>query len=439
MTERNKNILLAVLIVGVISMTVAFAALSQNLNINGSASVQNLNESWNIHFAHISNTANEVKTSGYASADSSITVENTTVTVPEVTLKAPGDKVEYLFKVVNVGDITGYINVLNNIGVGTITYDSDETLTPEQKSSFQNDIQVTLTYNNPVEALQYNDTLAKGDEKELILTIQYVNRDSAQVLPTKDVTFTGISATITYGQDRTSLSGSGDVPSAPEVKTKTSFKGTIDTATQYSTTSVAQLGLLGVAYLDPTNLKTECDSDKVNSSTGTKSGCMKFYIYAEDSTSYTMILDHNTTATVAWNSSGKNSGGPVTVNASLTTDTAGWVGTTRLISAQEVVNITGTSWNATASRSSYFEGSQKSGQGTSAYAWLFDRTADCTSYGCSVADSSNSGYWTSSPNTGNSSYAWCAYSSGGVGNYYVYNSGSCGVRPVMTLSKSSIQ
>jgi len=216
MTERNKNILLAVLIVGVISMTVAFAALSQNLNINGSASVQNLNESWNIHFAHISNTANEVKTYGYASADSSITVENTTVTVPEVTLKAPGDKVEYLFKVVNEGDITGYINVLNNIGFGTITYDKDETLTQEQKSAFQNDIHVTLTYSNG-NALAYNDVLLKGDESELLLTIEYINRDSAQVLPTKDVTFTGISASITYGQDRTSLSGSGDAPASPEI------------------------------------------------------------------------------------------------------------------------------------------------------------------------------------------------------------------------------
>jgi len=218
MTERNKNILLALLIVGVVSMTVAFAALSQNLNINGSASVQNLNESWNIHFAHITNTANEVKTYGYASADSSITVENTTVTVPEVTLKAPGDKVEYLFKVVNEGDITGYINVLNNIGFGTITYDREEALTPEQKTAFQNDIQVSLTYNdNSKTRLAYNDELLKGDEKELILTIEYINRDSAQVLPSKDVTFTGISASITYGQDRTSLSGSGDAPASPEI------------------------------------------------------------------------------------------------------------------------------------------------------------------------------------------------------------------------------
>ena len=204
MTERNKNILLGVLIVGIVSMTIAYAALSSSLNINGSASVQNISESWNIHFAHIDNTANEVKTYGYATAVDSITLDNTTVTVPNVTLKAPGDKVEYIFKVVNEGDITGYINVLNNIGIGTITYAADETLTPAQRTSFQNDIQVTLTYNDASKtALAYNDTLEKNDEAELILTIRYVNRETEQVMPSENVTFTGISATITYGQDRT--------------------------------------------------------------------------------------------------------------------------------------------------------------------------------------------------------------------------------------------
>jgi len=64
MNERKKNILLAVLVVGIISMTVAYAALSTTLNINGSASVQNIDQSWNIHFAHITNTNNEVVTHG---------------------------------------------------------------------------------------------------------------------------------------------------------------------------------------------------------------------------------------------------------------------------------------------------------------------------------------------------------------------------------------
>ncbi|MBQ9181047.1 MAG: hypothetical protein IJ134_00165, partial [Bacilli bacterium] len=141
------------------------------------------------------------------------------VTVPHVTLKAPGDKVEYRFKVVNEGEITGYINELTNIGIGTITYGAGETLTAEQKTSFQNDIQVTLTYNDQLKTrLAYNDELKQNEEKELILTIQYIKRETEQVLPTSDVTFTNITASITYGQDETSKSGNGMAPSAPEVK-----------------------------------------------------------------------------------------------------------------------------------------------------------------------------------------------------------------------------
>ncbi|MBQ8892003.1 MAG: hypothetical protein IJ068_03975, partial [Bacilli bacterium] len=54
-------------------------------------------------------------------------------------------------------------------------------------------------------------------EKELILTIQYIKRETEQVLPTNDVTFTNITASITYGQDETSKSGNGANPSSPEI------------------------------------------------------------------------------------------------------------------------------------------------------------------------------------------------------------------------------
>ena len=193
--------------------------------------------------------------------------------------------------------------------------------------------------------------------------------------------------------------------------------------------------MLGVAYLDPTNLKTVCDAESASSTTGRKQGCMKFYIYAEDSTSYTMILDHNTTATVAWNTSGRISGGPVTVNAQLTTDTAGWEGTTRLITAQEVATITGNTWN---SSNFYFEGSEKSGQGTSAYTWLFDYTNGCTISGCNVADSSNYGYWTSTPNPNYAVHAWNVRADGYVNGYDVNNDYTYGVRPVLTIAKEDL-
>ena len=97
MNEKTKNILLGVLIVGIISMTVAYASLTQNLRINSSVKVQENSTSWNIHFKHLADTANEVK--------------------------------------------------------------------------------------------------------ELVLTIEYVKKDTNQVLPSKNVTFSNITAGITYGQE----------------------------------------------------------------------------------------------------------------------------------------------------------------------------------------------------------------------------------------------
>ena len=50
MKERTKNILIAVLIVGLVSMTVAYAALTQVLNINASAKVLSKSTTWNVRF-----------------------------------------------------------------------------------------------------------------------------------------------------------------------------------------------------------------------------------------------------------------------------------------------------------------------------------------------------------------------------------------------------
>ena len=73
----------------------------------------------------------------------------------------------------------------------------------------------------------------------------------------------------------------------------------------------------------------------------------------------------------------------------------------------------------------------------SKYAWLFDYTIDCTNYGCNTPDSSNWGYWTSTPKKDDSTQAWRVYRSGDLSRDYVTNAGH-GVRPVITISKSML-
>ncbi len=183
------------------------------------------------------------------------------------------------------------------------------------------------------------------------------------------------------------------------------------------------------------------------STPGTNSGCMKWYAFNDDDKSSTVnvILDHNTTAKVVWNSTGSNSE-MREVKTALENDTKDWKRdlNPRLIEANEIAKITGnTGWDASKENQPWFylDSNNKTltvnSTNKSKYVWLFDYTNECTSYGCNKADSSTKGYWTSTPYKGNSTQAWHVYSGDRLRNPFVTDAGS-GVRPVITISKSKI-
>ena len=200
-----------------------------------------------------------------------------------------------------------------------------------------------------------------------------------------------------------------------------------------------------IVYLDPTDLTKYCDASNSVSTTGTKEGCMKWYAYSDDGTNYNMILDHNTTATVAYNSTGNNSE-MKEVKEAFTTDTEKWNSSlnARLITADEVAKITSNtsfnSLNATNSDWFYLDSNNQTqtatSQGASKYAWLFDYTKECTNYGCNVEDSSNYGYWTSSPVHDSTNVAWRLIRGGTLHSDFVNIEIHGGLRPVITISKS---
>ena len=183
------------------------------------------------------------------------------------------------------------------------------------------------------------------------------------------------------------------------------------------------------------------------STPGTNSGCMKWYAFNDDDKSSTVnvILDHNTTAKVAWNSTGSNSE-MKEVADTLETDTSKWKSdlNPRLIEANEIAKITKYSTfdaSKTGQDWFYFDSNNQtrtaSSTNKSKYAWLFDYTDGCTSCGCNKADSSTDGYWTSTRKIDNSDKAWNVTDSGSLNFYYVTYPG-LGIRPVITISKSNI-
>ena len=209
----------------------------------------------------------------------------------------------------------------------------------------------------------------------------------------------------------------------------------------------------GIVYLDPTNLKNSCNALNSVSGTGTKTGCMKWYIYSEDNNSYTMILDHNTTsgAGVAYNSTNSN-GEMKEVKTALESDTSTWDKSlkARLITANEVAKITGntsfdektSTWDSDFYLDSNNETQVANKTNKSKYAWLYDYTSSCADYGCNIEHPvylgyNTYGYWTSAPVADNFGCAWTV---GRRGKLYhepkSYN--YLGIRPVITISKSII-
>ncbi len=241
-----------------------------------------------------------------------------------------------------------------------------------------------------------------------------------------------------------------------------------------------------VVYFNVDN-GTKCTSSEAVSATGTKSGCMKFYAFNDDGKdTLNLMLDHNTTALVAWNNtytndSGSkiNANGPKEVLDQLKNDTDGWKGTitptnytmdqtgqtsnakytidyssykARLITAQELAQITGnTPWDEKVAVNSnwyYFDSKTTTASTTCtdgnttecSYRWLYDRTNNnCTKYGClNNSDKETYGYWTASSRAANSNYAWRVNYNGNVISLNVDNNNRNGIRPVITISKSQL-
>ena len=243
---------------------------------------------------------------------------------------------------------------------------------------------------------------------------------------------------LTYDGDKVTIGGSSNSEdsSTPE-PTPTVHKPSV--------TSVSGATHKGIVYLNPTDLTEECTESNSVSTTGTKTGCMKFYIYDDSGDTYKMILDHNTTAKVAYETSGTyKEYEQASIKSTVDSDTTGWVGSPRLITANEIATITNTTtYDGSDSKWFYFNGTgdnkqtqASSSRGDNEYAWLFDYTNGCESFGCNTADSSTNGYWTSSPVSVRSYYAWRVRNYGRLNYSNVDDGDNYGVRPVITLSKS---
>ena len=198
---------------------------------------------------------------------------------------------------------------------------------------------------------------------------------------------------------------------------------------------------------------------------GNQTSCLKFYAFndTEESNKVNLLLDHNTTALVAWNSSFSNTSGPNELLTQLTTDTSGWstniltptnytspskgytvnyTTRARLITAQEIAQITkNNNWyESTRASWYYFDTLNQTTPTERKYGWLYDRTnTSCLEYGCLYnSDQETYGYWTVSAFASDSDGAWLVDCHGTVLDNYVGREDYSGVRPVIEVAKSSL-
>lgn len=188
MSNKVQNVLLGVLAVGLIGITVAYAALTQQLKIEGTAKVEA--STWNIHFESLVGAQTGYATLATDASKLAIQSGTTSMSGNLGTLKAPGDTITYTFDIVNAGDINA---TLGSYNITTPTCTSEDST---NATAVCNNLTYTLTYENG-DAIQVGDTLNKKTTKKAKLTI---SSNDTSVIATKDVAVGNINATFVYNQ-----------------------------------------------------------------------------------------------------------------------------------------------------------------------------------------------------------------------------------------------
>ncbi len=163
--RRTKALVVVVLLIVIAGLTVAFAALSTTLNINGTAYLDAAK--WGIKFENLSSPTKigSATTTGTAKIEESKAAEITGI---NVSLSTPGDKVTYTVDLVNKGTINAKID---NIEKTVLTQEQQRYLT----------FKVT---DRDGKEVSEGDILSKGETRNLTITIEFIKDLTKEDLPT---------------------------------------------------------------------------------------------------------------------------------------------------------------------------------------------------------------------------------------------------------------
>ena len=375
--ERSvKLLIISILFMLIAGLTVAFAALSTTLNINGTAYLDAAK--WGIRFENLSEPVKvgTATTTGTAKIEETKAAEITGINVG---LSIPGDKVTYTVDLVNKGTINAKID---NIEKTQLTSEQQRYLT----------FKVTDKSGNEVSK---GDILSAGETRKLTITIEFVKDLTKEDLP-KQTSTISLSYKLNFVQtdDKTTSVSQGGNEKAYSVGDEFCLENECFNVIKDNGTTVDALS--------KQNVNTETNRQDSNANTLAFAERINGYGYWSDSnrnllskygTSYPAnVFDNNSLLYEPldnYKTYLKNTLGKTSVDA-------------RLITYEELTSL-----------------------GCSG--------RDCTSAPSFVYSTT---YWTAY--AVNSGYVWGMNTTGDLVNSRFYTTSSRGLRPVITISKSDI-
>ncbi len=159
---------LCALLVAVLGLTVAFAALSQTLMINGSTTVDT--SSWNIYFKI---PDKNIQNNGDGGLIGTPIINGTTISNLNFSISKPNDYIIYDFNIVNDGTINAKIDSVEitklctlNSSVESCDWDNDGTVTKTDVDKVNDNISFVIFENVPIDG-EYGSSESNNPEFNL--------------------------------------------------------------------------------------------------------------------------------------------------------------------------------------------------------------------------------------------------------------------------------
>lgn len=194
--EKSKNVMLIVLLVSVISLSIAYATLTQYLYINSQTVISGQDTGWDIKFTGVA-----CRTTGRSSITQDFTMNATNLSGLIFRINAPGDSVICNIAVTNAGVINASLSSFT-IQDGTLTYTGSGSNKTADEALVNGKLQYSMVYADgdadEGEDVAAGDNLVAGTTRNVVLTITY---PMSSTLPDEDVTITGLKSTFLYVQN----------------------------------------------------------------------------------------------------------------------------------------------------------------------------------------------------------------------------------------------